>query len=269
MKFTDYNHQANIIHHYIEEQLHHSYLKEFIDQPYIDRNRINFLLLPFMNGQRMVTQQEMKWISTAMFLHVALETHEKVTISEQDSLKERQLTVLAGVYFSSLYYKTLAETEDVGLIEVLSSAIKKINECKISMYKEECTSIGELMEDVRVIETSIAAHFYEFFHQKEWVPLLSDTFLYNRLIQERLALKNTQDTIFINALASILKQSGELVDEHLLLSAIDTTLDKIQKNIEVQLDRIKPVPPAVRELFMEFLPFTEPLTTTKLYAEEG
>ncbi|WP_175991201.1 heptaprenyl diphosphate synthase component 1 [Bacillus sp. Marseille-Q1617] len=269
MKFTDYNHQANIIHQYIEEQLHHSYLKEYIDQPFIDRNRINYLLLPFMNGQRMITQQEMKWISTAMFLHVALETHEKVTISEQDSLKERQLTVLAGVYFSSLYYKTLADTEDVGLIEALSSAIKKINECKISMYKEECTSVEELMEYVRIIETSIFTHFYEFFHQKDWVSLLSDTFLYNRLLQERYAHLNSQDTIFSNALASVLKHSEERVEDHHILSAIDHTMDKIQKDIEVQLDKSDPVPTGVKELFVEFLPFTEPLATTKLYAEEG
>lgn len=269
MKFTDYNHQANIIHQYIEDQLHHSYLKEYIDQPHIDRKRINYLLLPFLNEQRMVTQQEMKWISTAMFLHVALETHEKVTVSEQDSLKERQLTVLAGVYFSSLYYKTLADTEDVALIETLSNAIKKINECKISMYKEECRSIEELMENVRIIETSIFAHFYEFFHVKDWVPLLSDAFLYNRLSQERLALMNSQDTIFTNALVSVLKHSnGQPEDDH-LLSVIDQTMDQIQKDMAVQLDTKDLVPSGVREILIELLPFTEPLATTKLYAEEG
>ncbi|XXM74171.1 heptaprenyl diphosphate synthase component 1 [Lysinibacillus sphaericus] len=269
MKFTDFNHQANIIHQYIEDQLHHSYLKEYIDQPHIDRKRINYLLLPFMNGQRMVTQQEMKWISTAMFLHIALETHEKVTISERDSLKERQLTVLAGVYFSSLYYRTLADTGDLGLIEVLSSAIKKINESKISMYNEECSSIEELIEYIRIIETSIAAHFYEFFNQEDWIPLLSDTFLYNRLSQERLALLNSQNTIFIGALASILGESEEPVDKNLLLSAIDHTMDKIQKDIEVQLHHKKPGTPAAREMFIESLPFNESIATTKLYAEEG
>ncbi|NQD66771.1 heptaprenyl diphosphate synthase component 1 [Bacillus haikouensis] len=269
MKFIDYNHQANIIHQYIEEQLHHSYLKEYIDHPYIDRNRINCLLLPFMNEKRMVTKQEIKWISTAMFLHVALETHEKVTISEQDSLKERQLTVLAGVYFSSLYYKTLADTGDVELIEALSSAIKKINECKISIYKKECTSINELMESVSVIETSIVEHFYEFLQQKEWIPLLSGTLLYNRLLQERLAFENSQKTVFIDALAALLKHPDEPVENHLILSAIEGTMDEIQKDIEIQLDKKEPAAPAVREFFMHFLPFTESLLTTKSYAEEG
>jgi heptaprenyl diphosphate synthase len=269
MKFIDYDHQANIIHQYIEEKLHHSYLKEYIDHPYIDRNRISCLLLPFMNEQRMVTHKEIKWISTAMFLHVALETHEKVTVSEQDSLKERQLTVLAGVYFSSLYYKTLADTEDVDLIEALSSAIKKINECKISMYKKECTSINELMESVRIIETSIVGHFYEFIQQEEWIPLLSDTLLYNRLLQERLAFENSQKTIFTDALATLLEQPGEPVKGHLILSAIEGTMDVILKDIENQLDEKEPAAPAVRELLMDFLPFTESLLITKLYAEEG
>ncbi|MCA1054643.1 heptaprenyl diphosphate synthase component 1 [Rossellomorea aquimaris] len=269
MKFTDYNHQANIIHQYIEEQLHHSYLKEYIDQPYVDRMLINYLLLPFMDGKRMVTEQEMKWISTAMFLHVALETHEKVTISEKDPLKERQLTVLAGVYFSSLYYKMLSDSEDIELIEVLASAIKDINECKISMYKEECTSIEELIESVRIIETSIPANFYTHFQKKDWVSLLSDSLLYNRLLKERLSVNNSQETIFQSAVKTILNRSQQQVEDRDVLGVIDLTLDRVQKDIELQVAGKEPVIPEARELLVKFLPFIEHLSTTNLYAEEG
>ena len=88
MKFIDCNHQANIIHQYVEEQLHHSYLKEYIDHPYIDRDRIHFLLLPFAEANGDISLEEVQWISTAMLLQIALDTHEKVTNSEFDPLKE-------------------------------------------------------------------------------------------------------------------------------------------------------------------------------------
>ena len=172
MKFIDCNHQANIIHQYIEEQLHHSYLKEYIDQPYIDRDRIYFLLLPFINEGRTMSKEVVQWISTAMLLQIALDTHEKVTISERDSLKERQLTVLAGVYFSSLYYKILAETDDVELICNLAKAIKEINESKISIYKNEHKSIIEAHEEVKDKGISNCFQFLSnSFEEEQWMEL--------------------------------------------------------------------------------------------------
>ncbi|MCA1063188.1 heptaprenyl diphosphate synthase component 1 [Rossellomorea sp. AcN35-11] len=277
MKFIDCNHQANIIHQYIEEQLHHSYLKEYIDQPYIDRDRIYFLLMPFISEGRTVNEEVIQWISTAMLLQIALDTHEKVTTSDRDSLKERQLTVLAGVYFSSLYYKILAQSNDVDLIAYLAKAIKEINESKISIYKEEHENFEDLIHRVKIRESAIVSNFFHFFKDDKWIGIVEDSLLYKKLVQEKISLKHSEITSFIKALSTLTIHSDEDSPALLskkdetshLLSKIDGIIEVTRKSIQSQLENIEPVTPYFKKLIVELLPFTEPEPMTKLYAEEG
>ncbi|MGM0839872.1 MAG: heptaprenyl diphosphate synthase component 1 [Bacillota bacterium] len=277
MKFIDCNHQANIIHQYIEEQLHHSYLKEYIDQPYIDRDRIYFLLLPFVSEGRTLNKEVVQWISTAMLLQIALDTHEKVTISELDSLKERQLTVLAGVYFSSLYYKILADTDDVDLIAVLAKAIKEINESKISIYKEEHQNLDGLMSNMKTRESAIVSKFFRFFEDDKWIRIVEQALLYKKLVQERICIEHSQNTSFIKALSTLTFESAsetpslKLTKEESrhLLSRVDKLISSTKKTIQTQLENIEPVTPYFKKLIVELLPYAEPEPMTKLYAEEG
>ncbi|WP_226672956.1 heptaprenyl diphosphate synthase component 1 [Rossellomorea aquimaris] len=277
MKFIDCNHQANIIHQYIEEQLHHSYLKEYIDQPYIDRDRIYFLLLPFVSEGRAISKEVVQWISTAMLLQIALDTHEKVTISERDPLKERQLTVLAGVYFSSLYYKILAETDDVELISNLAKAIKEINESKISIYKDEHKNLDELIKKLKTRESAIISNFFRFFEDDQWIEIAEDALLYKKLVQEKVSLRHSQNTSFINAFSALSNHADQkesalhvTKDEtgH-LLTQIDELIERTKRSVQSQLETIEPVAPYFKKLIVELLPYVEPEPMTKLYAEEG
>ncbi len=272
MKFIDSNHQANIIHQYIEEQLHHSYLKEYIDHPYIDRDLIYFLLLPFVHEEQGLNKKAVQWISTAMLLQVALDTHEKVTISQVDSLKERQLTVLAGVYFSSLYYKILADTDDVDLIATLAKAIKQINESKISIYKKEHKNLEGLLDSLKTREAAIVSNFFEFFKEEKWVELVKEALLYKKLVQERTALENSIPTTFINALFTQTINSTSTMkkeDNEKILATINELIENSQKKIHNHLENKEPLSPYFKKLILELLPYDEPHQLTKLYAEEG
>ncbi|MCA1058326.1 heptaprenyl diphosphate synthase component 1 [Rossellomorea aquimaris] len=277
MKFIDCNHQANIIHQYIEEQLHHSYLKEYIDQPYIDRDRIYFLLLPFVSEGRAVSKEVVQWISTAMLLQIALDTHEKVTISERDPLKERQLTVLAGVYFSSLYYKILAETDDVELISRLAKAIKEINESKISIYKEEHENLDALMKRMKTRESAIVSNFYHFFEDTKWIEIVEEILLCKKLVQEKICFEHLQNTSFLKALTTLTIHSDQedsilhLTKEESrhLLSQMDELIEGTKSKVRAQLETIEPGSLYFKKLIVELLPYEEPEPMTKLYAEEG
>src|SRR5574339_191225 len=96
----------------ITNRISHPYLKQFIQTPNIDEDKL--LLIISMLDQHGLTKLEMKdFVVTTILIQIALDTHELVSnttnpIEKESSLKSRQLTVLAGDYFSGLYYKILA-----------------------------------------------------------------------------------------------------------------------------------------------------------------
>ena len=63
--------------------------------------------------------------------------------------------LLAGDYYSGLYYLLLSEIEDIQMIKTLATAIQQINEQKMKLFYEDVSSIDELMETMKAIETSI------------------------------------------------------------------------------------------------------------------
>src|SRR5690625_8001095 len=98
-----------------------------------------------MNNTPLSNKQKRHWIVATMLVQVALDTHELVPVTSSADASEfktsaRQLTVLAGDYFSGLYYLLLAETEDIKLVQILSCAIKTINAYKMLLNYNESES---------------------------------------------------------------------------------------------------------------------------------
>ena len=78
-------------------------------------------------------------------------------------LKKRQLTVLAGDYYSGLYYKILAEVENVPLIRTLAEGIKIVNEHKVAIYRLEDCTVEQYMDTLKKVESTIISKFINFF----------------------------------------------------------------------------------------------------------
>lgn len=173
----------------IVEKISHPYLQRFIQTPIIDEDKL--LLIVSMLDQHGLTKLEMEnFVVTTMLIQIALDTHEHVTnisnINEEDtSLTSRQLTVLAGDYFSGLYYKILADTNNLAMIRVLSEGIKDINENKIFVYQKDTNEIDLLMNRIMTIESALIQKLAEYFHEKEWKEISSHFLLVKRLILEK------------------------------------------------------------------------------------
>ena len=121
---------------------------------------------------------------TTMLVQIALDTHEHISNAPIDE-KNRQLTVLAGDYYSGLYYKLLAETEDNLMIKELSKGIKEVNEHKISVYRKESRGIDELMTSIKRIESSLITRFSKYFKVDLWNEIIANLFFMKRLLRKR------------------------------------------------------------------------------------
>lgn len=98
------------------------------------------LLYIFLNhGSVRRPQAELFALVTAL-VQLALDTHESIEIQsgpqEEESMRSRQLKVLAGDYFSSWFYRLLAGSGEVGIIGTLSAAIANFNVLKAQMYSK-------------------------------------------------------------------------------------------------------------------------------------
>jgi len=170
----------------IENKIHHPYLEQYITKPFIDLDKIATLLMIY---DEVAVSQHKKYeqIVSVMLVQIALDTHELVT-NESESLTddlERQLSVLAGDFYSGLYYKTLADIEEIALVRTLANAIKQINEQKMILYQYEINDWHQLMDVIKAIESILFTCVGRLYQISDvHLQYISECLLVNRLLKE-------------------------------------------------------------------------------------
>ena len=101
----------------IETKAYHPYLQKHIEKPVVDEDKL-LLLWGLFNELDISNDERNHYILSTMLVQIALDTHEKVsntnvTLEKSDLLKSRQLTVLAGDFYSGLYYQVLSEVGNI------------------------------------------------------------------------------------------------------------------------------------------------------------
>lgn len=97
------------------------------------------LLYTFLNNRQESSAQSAEIGSLAAFLvQLGLDTHDTIDVEdshkEEKSMRSRQLKVLAGDYFSSLFYQLLAHSGQIRLVNSMSAAICEVNRLKVRLY---------------------------------------------------------------------------------------------------------------------------------------
>jgi heptaprenyl diphosphate synthase len=228
----------------IEKAIDHPTLRSFIQVPYIDQDRV-MLLYSMFNENGSIPHIE-DYITSISLVQLALDTHDKIRLEEAKTDQERklrQLTVLAGDYYSSQYYQLLAKYGDFRMIRYLSEAIQKINEYKTSFFKHEYKGCAHLFDLIKQIESTLLLNVAKFLDLPKLKHLIGDYFFVKRLIAEKKDLLEGRLTLFFH---SLLEQKPELKEE--LMSALDEA-------IEAGLKRLR--------MNHEMLPFMKPLTNQK------
>lgn len=124
-----------------------------------------------------------------MLVQIALDTHDLVTLSEEDDDREtvrtRQLTVLAGDYYSGLYYYLLSQLDDIPMIHTLAGAIKEINEWKMELYYKDVDSFQEFLESVKKIESLLIQRVASYVQKTAINDMAGDWLLAKKLMEEK------------------------------------------------------------------------------------
>lgn len=171
----------------IENEIRHPYLAKFIPNPVISEDKLMFLSSLLREADLPIEKQR-QYVITTMLVQIALDTHELVThtsVNEDVSVqKSRQLTVLAGDYYSGLYYYILSKLEDIPMIHTLASAIKEINELKMKIYNQDFSSISQVMEGLKQVESLLIQRVAEFVNKPIMNEVVGDWLLAIRLQTE-------------------------------------------------------------------------------------
>ncbi|WP_249871872.1 heptaprenyl diphosphate synthase component 1 [Oceanobacillus saliphilus] len=163
----------------LEDKIHHKYLDKYLQKPKIDDEKLRILTSLIDNKVSLHPIQKERYIITAMMVQIALDTHELVPVrNEMDETKEdkltKQLRVLAGDYYSGLYYLLLSEIEDFDFIHTLASAIKKINEYKIQLYYKEVDSLEEFIDITKKIDSTLITNVTQYIYDCSINELIAD-----------------------------------------------------------------------------------------------
>lgn len=212
----------------------HPYVQQYVDLPTKAENRLALLYF-FLRENSFSRERAMTLCVTTGLVQLGLDTHDQVKTEYGVSLldeRSRQLTVLAGDYFSSYYYYLLASAGEVEAIRILSEAIQKVNEGKMMLYtqeKENKLSYDMYLSLRKSIDTGLYVAFVQAFAKGEedrkfWTSLLEETSAFEQMIGEweqlqwqqapfglsRLLLQKPGSTI-ANVLDSIESKAMELM----------------------------------------------------------
>lgn len=266
----------------IGQHIRHPYLLQYIRKPVIDEDKLLLLLCimdELLDKQELSNEEMEKYAITTMLVQIALDTHENVSneaYSDQDYHleKERQLTVLGGIYYSSLYYKFLAQMENIGLTGALATGIKEINEHKIFVYQEKTSNIDQLMTSIRKIEASLFERLSDYFNMSTWKELTSNILFVKRLHAERSQFLEKESSSFFENLKRCIfpKEKNQLSkltsdQRHFLIDVCDRY---VNHSILIIENNVKQLPSVNRLLENRILSIIEQYPVKgKIFVGEG
>jgi heptaprenyl diphosphate synthase len=256
----------------IEKHIFHPYLCQFINPPSIDEDKLIILIL-IIEELELSPLEKDELVQAIMFMDVALDTHDDVsnTILDKNSLQIRQLTVLAGDYYSGLYYKYLSGIGDIQLIKKLSEGVKSINEHKVSIYHNDQDDLDLIMNSTKVIEFSLIEKLTSHFGVTYWDEIASNFLLIKRLIKEVMEYRQTKSSVVLNAIERLILNNHSIPcsnnKEQELILICERHLEKSKKLMFNGLKKIPQKNHLLENRMIEMLQNHFPME--KSFVEEG
>ncbi|MDF2608332.1 MAG: hepS [Bacillales bacterium] len=183
------------------------------------------------------------------------------------------IVVLGGIYYSSLYYKILADTNNLAMIRALADGIKDINENKILIYQKDLDGIEKLMNSMMIIESSLLNKMADYLHENGWKEVATHFLFIKRLLSEKSSFIQEGTSLLFDALRKIVfpkyNLQSELSSEQrkYLLIICDKYIDFSSRMFEGGIHKIPSINENIKKRWSSLLHQHDPIAKT--YVEEG
>ncbi|WCK56076.1 heptaprenyl diphosphate synthase component 1 [Aneurinibacillus sp. Ricciae_BoGa-3] len=141
----------------IKRNTENSLLIKYVEIPVVSLLRVRLLYI-FLAQTGLAESLIQRYIVAASIIQLGLDTHETVSLGKEhslDGIRTRQLSVLAGDFFSSRYYYMLAQIGDARIIQCLAEGIQRVNERKIALYESRDSRSENYLKDKVYIESQL------------------------------------------------------------------------------------------------------------------
>ncbi|MFC4404347.1 heptaprenyl diphosphate synthase component 1 [Gracilibacillus xinjiangensis] len=235
------NYYKKLIHNNIKQD----YLSAYLEKPYVEEYKLIAL-----NTVTPDHTQKDEYIVSTMIVQMALNTHDQIskTIPRRDKhlMKKQQLTVLAGDFYSGIYYHLLAKAKDISFVRILAKGINELTQQKAMVFYKEYDQLETFLSEYEKIETVLLKKVAIYFDVEQGIEYLCKWTIYKKLQLEWWSLKNGQNTSFQQLLLHNVVSNHSMSDiENAILAMLDQTRKKLRSFHEV-------LPPQFDELKQEF-----------------
>lgn len=219
----------------INKKMYHTYIEQYVQTPQLDDDKL-YILTSILNNTTLPEYKKEKYIVTAMLVQMALDTHDLVSNSNHAApteyeKKSKQLSVLAGDYYSGLYYSLLSEIEEVKMTQVLAKAITDINECKMQLYYEGTDSFDTFIPLFKKLESLLIIRIASFTGETVISGIAAEWLMTRKLLLSKYSLAHSG----LDKAFGTWSDQIPLNDYHAALNTIDSFIRQETLLIEHQL----------------------------------
>ncbi|MDQ0058196.1 heptaprenyl diphosphate synthase component 1 [Paenibacillus harenae] len=114
-------------------------IQTYTDLPALAHPRLRLLHAFLVRGQAYEKHSEL-YTLVASLVQLGMDTHDRINNDADEprraekEMRSKQLKVLAGDYFSSIFYQLLAQAGQIEMIAILSEAVCEVNRMKTNLY---------------------------------------------------------------------------------------------------------------------------------------
>lgn len=170
------------------------YINKYVDIPEIAIIQIKLLNL-LLYKALIPKNIRMSYCVSSGLIQIGIDLHEAISNKREENkikIKNRQLSILAGDYFSSIYYLLLSKSNLVEGIYKLASGITEINTAKMKLYLNSngqgFDSTDQIIDLLKIRESSLYVQLISELKteksREDWKTLIENIIILNYLVNE-------------------------------------------------------------------------------------